>query len=922
MLSPRFVRTWLVAAMLSAAACSGSVSCGGCAGSPLLPIPGGFDPAAQLERAAQIRLSNRGLDFIEAEFKDLLSAYVTMQCGGSTDVPCPTGFVTVPGGAPNPASCDALQQVCVEAATGGPGPLVGFELERTEQSGATICRDDLSDPNRRACYAWLRFEGLQLAPTAPDRVLATITAQIQSNVIPFRYDALGMDCSVTINSAASGTVLQDIVVDARVTEWTAPSRVGGRQLQIVVDAVDAMIPDMDIQIERDPVHGSLDDLITCGLANLGVVKNALIPRLTGSLADIVQDEVAKALGMRCGRPGLEACPSLTSCNAEGFCEEDATGTIVPTRLGLEGRMDFSALLGGLTAGRPGQGDLSFLVGGQSSADTGGLAIGMLGGAEVVTPDPSCALILPSPRLRPGWIAPPALPAAETVDLDFDGTPETPYMVAAGVSEALLDQVLWTVYTTGLFCQSLSAYDIDLLNTGSLSLLVPSLAQLTHSDRHRHAIYPARVTLYPRAEPQITIGSGRIDESGSMPVLAEPLIDILLDDMELSFFAVIEERWVRLMTVTLDINVGLGALVTPSNAVQLVIGDLTMSLSDVRVTNSELLAEDPMELAMALPSLIQLALPQVAGAFPAIALPGGAELGGFELEVLGIRGVESAPGVYPNLGIYADLSFDPSLVPSLLASAETSAEVAAVHVPAPDRFSVRTPGGPELPVVELLVESPAPEPSGSGGPVRAEAQLRLDGGLWTPFFPVDGRVLRVQRPELLVQGRHVIEVRARWAGEYRTLDPTPAVVEVVIDAEPPRLTARILPDGSSILVDAYDVVSGDDLELSLRAGDSWRPLVLDEDGIAAVPELAAREVGLAVAATDRAGRRSELVLREEGAPPAVHSQVAVGLDDGCVCVRAGASAGAPGLGGLIAVGLLAALGLGRVVRPRAHRAPRR
>src|SRR5688500_2694551 len=170
------LRASLVATIFAHMACSGSVSCGGCAGNTLQPIPGGFDPAAQIERAAQVRVTNRGFDQIEQSFTDLLTAYVSMECGAPDSVPCPTDFEVVQGGAANPSSCDVLEDVCIEQVSGEPGPLVGFEIERNEQSGAIVCRDELSDPNRRRCYAWLRFEGLALAPQSPNVIEATLTA--------------------------------------------------------------------------------------------------------------------------------------------------------------------------------------------------------------------------------------------------------------------------------------------------------------------------------------------------------------------------------------------------------------------------------------------------------------------------------------------------------------------------------------------------------------------------------------------------------------------------------------------------------------------------------------------------------------------------------------------------------------------------
>src|SRR5262249_43551009 len=152
----------LVLAMAGTAACSGAMTCQTCGGSMLTPIPGGFDPAARIDRAAQVRISDGGLQFVDTSFQAIMAAYSRLHCGATGDVPCPTGFLSLPAGTPDPASCDATRMVCVEQVSGKPGPLVGFQIQRSMSNGATICRDDPTAPNARPCYAWLRFEALNL----------------------------------------------------------------------------------------------------------------------------------------------------------------------------------------------------------------------------------------------------------------------------------------------------------------------------------------------------------------------------------------------------------------------------------------------------------------------------------------------------------------------------------------------------------------------------------------------------------------------------------------------------------------------------------------------------------------------------------------------------------------------------------------
>jgi hypothetical protein len=844
------LRVALILALICVAACSRTMGCSACPGQQLAPIPGGFNPSAQIDRAVQVRLTDHGMSFVDKAFQNLLSSYARMSCGAAGDVPCPTGFTSPPGGASDPSSCDATRSVCIEQLSGKPGPLMGFQIQRTVSSGATICRDDPSLPGARPCYVWLRFESLNLASQAPNQLLINTSAQIRTNDIPVQYSIGGVniDCVVHLDTSLVPTNVQPFTVNALLGSWTPPSGVGGRQLQISISSVDAQIPDSELQITEDPTNSNP----LCLLANLGPIKAALIPQLTNRLGDVVRGKLDSALGWKCTGPAAEPCPAQTTCNASGLCQ-DMAGAIVPGKLGTEGRADFASLFSGGGTSRE-QADISFLVGGTSATDTTGVDVGVLAGAEAASWDPSCAMMLPSPRLRPGWTPPVALPPADAVDLDFDGTPETSFMLAAGLSNDLLSQLIWTAYTDGLFCQTISSNQIGLLNTGSLSLLIPSLSKLTHSDRYSWAIYPVMLTLRPLAEPAISVGSGRVDRSGMTPQLVDPLIDLFLKDFEVTFYAMIEERWVRLMTITLDLHFGMGAVATPNNALELVVGDLSRSTSNVRVTNSEILAENTTDLATATPSLIQLAASRLVGALPALTLPTGSALGGFELSVLGIRGVDDGSGSYSNVGLYMNLAFDPSLAPPLSLAAETEARIVSVRLPPIESFRAGHFG--KLPEVDLALSGRAP--SGSA----LEYQLRLDGGLWSPFFTPKSAIVTLSRSELLLEGRHQIEVRGRVVGAYRTLDPTPVTLDVVIDPEPPYLSAEMDERRSGLVIHAFDVVSLDRVRTEVAVDGVWRLVAPNADGFVPIPEVREPDRGIAVAAIDEQGNRAVLDLRAQ------------------------------------------------------------
>jgi len=850
----------LAGVLLLASACSGSINCGGCVPGGLTAIPGGFPDQAQLDRAAELRVTRSGLDFFGTEFGNLTSAYARMQCGVGEPIACPTNFVL--NGQRTPSTCGP-RSTCV-GPTGNGEPVLGFEIERAVQSGATVCRDEPTDPNPRACFAWLRLEGLALTPVAPNQIDAAVRAQIYTTVIPIRYDPLGMDCVVNLDSNASGGSQQEFNVKVEIGPWTPPAGTPGGQLDLKVTDVTAMIPDGDISITRDPVHGDIGDTITCGIANLGAIKTALVGRIVGRLGDIIDDQIKGILAQRCGRPMDPGCPASTHCNADNQCEVDGSDEIVPQRLGLEGRLSLGSFLGGFGSATAGTGDLSGLVGGTAGSDATGVNIGLRAGMEVAMADGTCSVPGISPRLRPEFIAPVPFPAATMVDLDFDGRAERPFMIAAGISQPLLDQVIFTAAAAGTFCAAISTETTELVNTGSLAVLMPSLNQLTHADRYNWSIWPARISIRPTLEPKLIIGEGKTSGTSPNIALETPLITLRLPALELSFAAIVEERWVHLMTVTADVDVPLGLFAEPGGQIRLLVGDLANSVTNVHVADSEILAETAAELEMSVPALLSLVLPQLTSALAVpIALPSGSDLGGFEPTFLGARGVPvgTSTTMFSHLGIYVDLAFDPSLVPPLKPALDTVASVERWQVPTSEEMSIHQVGGPRAPQLDLVLNHSGPPGA------EVEYQVRIDGGTWSPFAARSR--LSLERQELLVQGRHQVEIRGREFMKPQSLDPTPAVIELVVDTEAPILSARVVPSKVGIAARAHDVVSRGAVTYLLIVDGVAREVSPDTDDFVAVPELLDTEKAIEIQAIDEIGNIASHVLRkglaEEPAP---------------------------------------------------------
>jgi len=737
--------------------------------------------------------------------------------------------------------------------TGDKLPLIGIEIEREESGGAIICRDNLNNPNRRECAAWLKLETLSVNPQPSNLLKAKVNARVLTTPLPVRLDSLSMDCLVTLDSEASGAPEQEFELDITIGEWMAATATPTRQLSLEVTALSANIATDDLRIDYDPVHGSTGDRLLCAVGNIGAIKTVLVDRLIGELTETIDEALQEALAQTCGGFREPACPENSRCNSSGFCEDDNTGRLIPQFIGLEGRTDLAQSIDGAT----GNLDLSFVVGGSSTVDMTGVNISTYGGLDFEPIGPSCVTATTNPTLRPNTVNPLPFPEQDKVDLDWDGIAESDFMVGVGVSQPIIDQVGWMLHESGLLCQELTSKDSSFINTGSLSVLMPSLRQLTRADRVtdsrrlRFSTHPARVILQPTSEMALRIGSGRTSGMASSPVLEEPLLSLDMEGLKIYFSALVNERWVHLMAIQVDLSIPLGLMITPSNEVEFIIGDIDNAVSNVKLENYKILAESEADLIGAIPSLLSLIVPQLTEALELpLTLPPATELGGFELDVLGTRGVEDGQGGYSHLAIYADFDFDKTAVTNVSRQAQTRVRMLSQYLPSSDEMSATLKKEMHRPSVVFELESMSPDGQ------ALEYQYRINDQLWSPFF--HSSHFEVTSSELLVQGVHEIQFRARLHGRYRSLDPTPATFKVRIDTESPELQVQRVPNGVRVWFD--DAVSADQTIVEVAIDGLWNVTDIRSGEFLNVPELVDLTRRVEIAAVDEAGHRTELVLQ--------------------------------------------------------------
>jgi len=325
------------------------------------------------------------------------------------------------------------------------------------------------------------------------------------------------------------------------------------------------------------------------------------------------------------------CPSATDGSGEAsVCQEgtcvDPRGGCVPRFLGVAGLVELGAGALGTSAV-----SLSIAAGGAVAVEQG-LLVGGRAGVEPATRATCVPTLAPPVATEAG---PPAFDAEASAGLDYD--------VAGAVSASFLDRALWAAHQAGGLCLELEGARVGPLDTGLMRVLVPSLALLAGRDGHDA---PMMLVVRPEQAPRVEVGTGGVDPTtGSR----RPVVTMELDELSLDLYALIDDRMVRVLTLTAEVSAPLSLALGGCDQVTPVMGRLTAT--DVRASNAEALADEPAGLVGLLPTLLALAQPALAAALGPVAMP---TVGGLRLEPLEVKGLGRIEGTsrHRALGLYA------------------------------------------------------------------------------------------------------------------------------------------------------------------------------------------------------------------------------------------------------------------------------
>lgn len=587
----------------------------------------------------------------------------------------------------------------------------------------------------------------------------------------------------------------------------------------------ALSADLDVALGTDPANGELTiHIAQFNSFHLGLTfRGCGVVSDLGNLASDIIDAFASDLIAGLLQPSIDNL-------IQGF---------LPKPLGIVGMMNVGSLLAGLSPGNQALMEARVTPGGYVHLGGNGLSLGVITGINADR-DPStrtpalasepalCVPPLAKPNLGAApWSLPPTTtPPRGTYLLnaanEFDGVPADPAAdLAVGISETTLDLAGHHLVTSGAMCLSVGTSFVKQLNVGTISLLVRSLGQVTSDEGND----PLLLVTRPQRALDFIIGDN---------TTASPALTIVVDHMEVDFYAFLYERYVRAFTLDLSLNVGVNLEFEQAAGQPVKIKPTLVGISPdkvkITVQNSEFVKEKPADLEAVLPSVFSLVTPLL-GHLPEITVP---PFAGFQLESLQIKHVTTSQDDF--LALYASLgasnlmrqvaSFDALMssavtkmdatVPAAQSPSTGQARLASVTTPTPDRVrgALMHEAGGALPRVTFDVDE-----YDTGGR-KLEWTYQLDDGLWRPWrseFP-----LVIEDQAFAWQGKYTIGLKSRVAGDYHTVSE-PVQIPVIIDSVAPRVsTDKAAWKGDTYEIPAFDIVSGHALTYAFGKPGSAAP----------------------------------------------------------------------------------------------------
>lgn len=796
---------FFVLMLLVVAACSGGGGCSsGCAGCGITPLPAGFPQASVIADAASVRVTRPGLDFIAANL-GTVAAKALQGSSGVLHFPIPSstqqqsilGFT-----------------ITIKICPNGPDP----------NSNPPKCTADIDIGNAHLHLDAITPHSLKISGTIPVRLL---DLPINASVIG-DFD-VGMGEPVNGNGCNGGTPTVDwtaVPVDIElplVQETRAP-----REGYTKIDADNAVT---NVNLDKNKIFLCKDCGIFGGVCNgiLGFVKDQAAGQLIGGVSKQLKSQLQNNTCTK-PQPTLDpACPvgshpdDPDPAKAKKCMFDSDPKSCVPMLLGMDGHMNLAAALQKISPGTQGGLDLVLAAGGdmdpapdcqpnnswtanggcQTDANPpydghtpNGMTLGFLGGM-LPQPQSTCVPVVDNP-------IPQNIPVPD--ELTRDGISPWPQGdpgpdVDLALAGRYLNYAATAAYNSGVLCLGVSTEQFQALNSGLLSVIIPSLQDLTFEPGRKSRAAGIAITTRPQKPPTVKIGNGT-------DIKTDPLLTITLPRFAIDFYVWSEDRYVRAFTYTADLTIpvnlqtGKDPKTNPNGGILPVLGDLKVASGGV--TNSDLLWEQPQAIADSLTGLLGSIVGKFLGnGFKPIDLSNALKNFGVGITIPAGGFRKLTKGSDDFLAMFADLELTSG---QMMMRTETRATIVdrVVH---PEAMTLAGADRARFPKLRAALASPQDDGKGA-----VEYSWWIDDQPHAPWTTEHDAT--IDPAYLFLQGKHVLYVSSRLVGHPETEDETPAEAPFVIDVLPPAVWLDTSKDG--VRVGAYDYVSP---ESALKA--RWR-----------------------------------------------------------------------------------------------------
>ncbi len=782
----RFRHIFGVVFFLLVASCSGggcSSGCGGCGGTT--PLPGGFPKEKTIDNAATVRVSRPGLDFVEKQLPSIVTK-VANAPGGVLGFDIPK----VDAGKTQIADI-LIGKILVDPTVcpGGPDP----------KATPPRCHADINLGGAKFQLDSVKPNAITLRATVPLKVEDTpVTTEVRANPIIGSEFSLG---SITLHigygdGGCSGGVPQvmphalPIGITIPLVEETTAPRNGYMKIDVGNATVDlGGLSSNDVHVCSSCGFASA---VCSAITDSGFVKGLVVGPLKSGLEKQVKTLLADQLCMAPSPALNPSCPTNTSPDAANkHCVFDSDkNKCVSMLLGTDAHVNLGGLLKSISPATSGGVDFGLAAGGSmkpfpnananaQGRTPNGMSLGMLGG---VIPQPLSKCV-PQADLK----VPTGIPFPDELAPTVNDTATTPH-VGIALAGRFLDYSFGSVYNSGLLCLGVSSEQFDMLRSGLLSIIIPSLKTLTFEQGDA----PVAIATRPQAPPTVKIGAG---------TPADPLLNITLPKFALDFYIWHLDRYVRVFTFQADLAIPVNLQTgkgpnNPNGGLIPAIGDI--KVSNGSVTNADLLMDDPQLVSGALSGLLGgIGKQLVGGGFSPIDLSGALKSFGLGMEIAKIG--KLTKGTDDFVGIFANLS---KVAGAATVEADTTAVLVSKKVPV-DHMQLTTMDRASLP--ELVVDLSSSLDGESHGRHAIEYSWWIDNGSRSAWSVE--KQLVIKDDQLLLQGRHVLRVSARVVSEAATEDATPAEVPFTIDALAPFVKVE-RNAAAGVDIKAWDIVSSE------------------------------------------------------------------------------------------------------------------